>query len=334
MKVAFFDIKDFEKEYFEKNLPPIFERSYTNKSLNYCVELTDFEKNTEIISVFIESELSCNVLTKFPNLKYIVLRSTGFSHVDLLYAKEHNIKVFNAPHYGDSSIAEYVFALLFTLSRNIVASSLALKNQSVEYSKFQGIELREKTIGIVGLGAIGKKVYDIASAIGMKVIYNDIKETPNHNFVSIDKLCTDSDIISINCPLTCETLHLFDESKFHLMKNGVIIINTARGEIIKTCDLYRALLSEKIKYAGLDVIECENILYEDKNNPIDVENVKSDCLRTFYVTKRLLEMDNVLITPHNAYNTIEAKKRILDITIENLISLTKFTNGAKNLVLI
>lgn len=334
MKVLFFDIKPFEKEYLDKNLNSSFEKIYFKHSLNCAFEPDNDTKDADIISVFIDSDLSKKVLDKFPNLKFIVLRSVGYSHVDLLSAKERGIAVFNAPHYGDYSIAEYTFALLLSVSRRIIEASFDIKSQNIDDIKYQGIELYKKTIGIVGLGAIGKKVAEIAQAFSMNVIYHDVIQDKNYNYVSFDDLCRQSDIISINCLLNHNTLYMFNSNKFELMKDGVIIINTARGEVIKTIDLYKALLSKKVAYAGLDVIECENILYEDKENPVDINSMKENCLKNYYVARKLLTMENVLITPHIAYNTIEAKKRILEITVENLISSTKFTSGAKNLVLI
>lgn len=325
MKIAFFDTKPFEKEYLEKNLGEEFQKFYYPHKLDCFTEIKEEIKDIEALSVFIESNLSKNVLEKFPNLKYIALRSVGFSHVDLSYAEEKNIKVMNAPHYGDNSIAEYVFGLLLSISRHISQSSLDVKNQNIDDDKYQGVELLDKTIGIIGLGAIGKKVADIALGFSMKPVYYDITKDENYNYMSLDELLSVSDIISINCPLNSSTLHLLDENKFELMKQGVIIINTARGEIIETAALYKALLCGKVKFAALDVVECENILYEDKENNIDIENVRENCLKNFYITRKLLTMKNVLITPHIAYNTLEAKNRILKITVDNLLSSIKFT---------
>ncbi|MCD8024774.1 MAG: hypothetical protein LUE64_04500, partial [Candidatus Gastranaerophilales bacterium] len=262
-----------------------------------------------------------------------VLRSTGYSHVDLAYTKERNISVFNAPHYGDFSIAEYVFALLLTVSRKILPAVKDIKNGTIVNTKYSGMELCGKTIGIVGLGAIGKKVAEIAKAFSMEVLCYDIKKQEGYRISPLDELCKRADIISINANLTEKTLHMFDYSRFEMMKNGVIIINTARGEIIKTSDLYEALVKQKVKYSALDVIECENLLYSEENNP-DINSVKESCLKNFYTAQKFLNMENVLITPHIAYNTKEAQMRILEITYENLIASTKFTTGAKNLVLL
>ncbi len=334
MKAVFFDIKPSEREYLEKHSVETIESYFYKDSLNpnrhVPVEISD----AEIISVFIDSTVTKNVMEKFPNLKYIILRSVGYSHVDLSFAKERGISIFNAPHYGDYSIAEYTFALLLAVSRKIAKASRDVKEQTVVDEEYQGIELNKKTIGIVGLGAIGKKVAEIAKSFSMNVIYHDIKKEEGYNYTSFDELCRQSDIISINCPLNSKTLYMFDRNRFETMKNGVIIINTARGEIIKTTDLYDALLNKKVAFAALDVVECENIFLREENNKIDINSVKENCLKNYYVTRKLLNMQNVIITPHIAYNTKEARQRILEITVENLISSTKFTNSAKNLVLV
>lgn len=334
MKVAFFDTKPFEKEYLESHLDNSFIKYFYIQSLNIDTPLDDEAKSADIISVFVESDLSRETLEQFPNLKFIILRSVGYSHVDLLYCKENNIHIFNAPHYGDSSIAEYTFALLLSASRHIAEASFDIKNQNVNDDNYQGIELKGKTIGIIGLGAIGRRVAEIAKGFSLKILYYDIIKDNDYEYADLNDICLQSDIISINCPLTNKTLHLIDENKFQLMKNGVIIVNTARGEIIKSSALYDALLSKKVAFAALDVVECETLLYAGEFSKINLDNIKEKCLKNFYVTRKLLNMKNVIITPHIAYNTREAKYRILKLTVGNLISSTKFTNGMKNLVLI
>lgn len=328
MKIAFFDIKPYEKKYLEENLGSDFEKYYFSENLTKETEIEEYIKDAEILSVFIDSNLSYKVLSQFENLKTIVLRSVGYSHVDLVYTKEHNIKVYTAPHYGDHSIAEYTFALLLSVSRNISKSFKDLKEGNISQGdvKYQGIELCGKTIGIVGLGATGKIVADIAQGFSMKPVYYDIKKDERYNYVSFDELCKISDIISINCPLNQNTIHMFDENKFSMMKNGVIIINTARGEVIKTKALYEALLSKKIGFAALDVVECEDVLYENPINALKLDSIKDCCFKNYYLIKKMMNMKNVILTPHIAYDTKEAKRRILEITVQNLISSTKFTN--------
>ena len=176
MKIIFFDTKEYEKEYLEKKLDNSYEKTFLTYSLNGNVEIEDNIKDAEVISCFIDSNLSKKALEKFPNLKFIVLRSVGFSHVDLAYCKEKNIHIFNAPHYGDSSIAEYVFAILLTIIRKVIVAANDVKKQEIEDSKYLGLELFNKTIGIVGLGAIGKRVAEIAKAFSMNVFIMTFKK--------------------------------------------------------------------------------------------------------------------------------------------------------------
>ena len=334
MKAVFFDIKPFEKEYLEKHCDFELEKIFFPHSINSDTKLDEKTLGCEILSVFITSDLSKKVLEKFKNLKFIILRSVGFSHVDISYAKEKGINIFNAPHYGDSSIAEYVFALLLNVSRKIITASDDVKNQTIDDNKYQGIELYNKTIGVIGTGAIGKNVIRIAKAFNMNVICFDKFKSEGYNYVSFDDLLKNSDIISINCPLNAETLHLLNENAFNKMKKGVIIINTARGEIIDTYCLYKALCEKIVSFAAMDVMECEDVLYENKENKIDINLIKEKCFKNHYVAYKLLNMKNVLITPHIAYNTKEAATNILKITVENLKSSIKFTSGAKNLILL
>ena len=328
MKIAFFDIKPYEKEYLEENLSDEIEKIYFSTNINQNTEINDNIKDIEGISIFVDSTLSHKVLSEFKNLKFIYLRSVGFSHVDMVYANENNIKVYTAPHYGDHSIAEYTFALLLSVSRKINESANDVKAGNIIEGdiKYQGTELCGKTIGIVGLGATGKIVADIAKGFSMRPFYYDIKQDERYNYLPLDELCKKSDIISINCPLNQNTIYMFDESKFCLMKDGVIIINTARGEIIKTQALYEALISKKVGFAALDVVECENILYENPENFVKIDAIKDYCFRAYYITRKLMGLKNVILTPHMAYDTKEAKKRILEITVNNIIASTKFTN--------
>ncbi len=328
MKVAFFDTKSFEKEYLEKNLTGDFEKYYFSCSINGNTPIDKSITDIDVLSVFITSDLSKKVLSQFKNLKFIILRSVGFSHVDLAYANEKNIKIYTAPHYGDHSIAEYVFALLLSVSRNIIEAQNDIKNGTIQEGdiKYQGLELCGKTIGIIGLGAIGKIVADIARGFSMNPVYFDINKNEEYKFLPLDELCKVSDIISINCPLNQNTLHLLDENKFSIMKDDVIIINTGRGEIIKTEALYQNLLSKKVKFAALDVVECENVLYENPSFPVPLNSIKEACFKNYYITRKLINLKNVLLTPHIAYDTYEAKQKILEITVQNLIASTKFTS--------
>lgn len=334
MKAIFFDVQPYEEEFLKENIPEGIEPILIKDSLNPSYEPADEIKDAEIISVFVSSTLNDKVLEKFPKLKYILARSVGHSHINLKYCKEHGIKVFNTPHYGDYTVAEYVFGILLDTIRNIGQGARGVKNDKIKMDKYTGVELFNKTLGVIGAGSIGKNVLDIAKGFKMKTLAYDPYPDNKYNYVDLDTLFKESDIISINSPLNEKTRHLINKETIDKMKDGVIIVNAARGEIIDTKALYEALLSGKIAYAALDVIECEEILCTEDKKCTGLDNIKEICLEKFYLNQKLMQLPNVIITPHMAYNTKEAINRILEMTKENLDSCLNFDSGAKNLVLL
>ena len=334
MKILFYDVKKFELDYLlEKNIEKT--ESYFFKNLiNESTYVEEKYLDCDALSVFVSSQLNKKVLSIFKNLKYIFLRSVGYSNVDLEYCKSNNIYVFNAPNFGNSTVAEYVFALLLTLSKKIIQSQNAIYKGEIEQENLRGVELFQKTMGVIGVGAIGRKVINIAHGFGMEVLAYDIKKNGAYNFVELDELLKKSDFISINCPLNEHTRNLIDKIAISKMKRNAIIINTARGEIIDSEALYYALAENKIKGAALDVVECEEYLCQNWKKCKENKELKLTCLKKFFFNQKLLQLPNVIITPHNAYNTKEAQKRILDITIENIKTSFNVSYSAKNLVLI
>lgn len=338
MKIIFYDTKEYEKNFFiEKfeNNGEISAKYFENSLLEGTFVDSEY-KNYDAISIFVNSYLSKDVLEKFPNLKYIFLRCVGYSNIDLNYCKENNILIYNTPNYGNSTVAEYVFCLLLALSKKLIKVQKDLKEAYVDYEEFKGIELNNKTIGIIGLGAIGTKVATIAKGFNMNVLYYDINKNDEFEFSTLENLYKKSDFISINCLLNDSTRKLINKEAFLLMEKRPIIINVARAEIIDTESLYEALVENKIKGAALDVVECEETLCQLRKKCDMDEHYQKYCLKKFLFLQRFLRMENVIITPHNAYNTIEANKRILDMTYENItFNLSKDTNySTKNLVLI
>ena len=334
MKITFFDTLPHEEQFLKEHMLEGLEPVFINTSLHTSIQTPKEALDSEIISVFIPSALNRETLKQFYSLKFIILRSVGFSHVDLSYAKENNIHVFNAPNYGDYTVAEYVFASLLALLRKIPQSNNALRMGNILLDKYIGVELYSKTMGVIGTGAIGSKVVKIAKGFSMEVIATDKVQNTDAEYVSLDELCKRADVISINTPLTPDTLRMFDRNRINSLKKGVIIVNTARGEIIDTDALYDAIVEQRVAYAALDVIECEDILWQKPTRARDFNNIKSNCLKNFLIANRLLKMDNVLITPHTAYDTREATRRILEITLENMKSCLNFDPSAKNQVLV
>ena len=325
--IIFYDTKQYERDFFEQELFDKFNIEFKDFELLPETELSYVEGNAEIISVFTASRLTKETLEKFSNLKLILTRSVGYSHIDIDYCNSKNIIVANTPHYGDYTVAEFSFGILLNLIRRICYGVSELK-QGDMYPETFGMELYDKTIGVIGTGSIGTKTIKIAKGFSMNVMcYDILKNTDIENefnvkYVDLETLCKLSDVISLHAPLTIATYHIINAEKIKLMKENVIIVNTARGELIDTEALYHALLDGKIKGAALDVLEFEDTI--SNKRPGSDLNLKN--LRTSLINTKLLNLDNVIATPHIAYDTKEAVNRILDTTLKNLFEFVEGSN--------
>ncbi len=319
-KAVFFDVKGYEKDIILSNIPQGLEPILIEESFHEGF-LANYDKikDAEILSVFVSSYVRSENLKKLPSLKLILTRSTGFNNVDLAYCRENNIDVLNVPNYGDITVAEFSFALLLSLTRKIDIAYNDIREGQIDMTKYVGMDLYGKTVGVVGTGAIGRHFCKIAGGFGMKVLAYDIRENDEMKkldylqYVPLDNLVEQSDIISLNVPANEHTYHMINEERLNKMKDGVIIINASRGEVIDTQALYNALLSKKVAAAGLDVLECEEAF---SNPQIDCRRV--ECLEKTILNHKLLTMKNVIVTPHIAFDTKEAIGRILSVTFDNL----------------
>lgn len=321
MKTVYFDIENYEERFLraKQNDNCIFVRD----ALNDLEPVNSDYADAEIISVFTTSRVNADVLKQFKNLKLIALRSVGFNHIDLEYCKAHNIVVENSPEYGNQSVAEFALALLMDVLRKVTVSYLEYKNSKVYPTCLMGMELYGKTVGIVGLGAIGSAFARIAHGLGMKILGYDkvekevLKVDLNVTYTDFDTLLRESDFISIHAPMSEENYHMFDESSFDKMKESAILINTGRGELIDTSALFNALVNRKILGAGLDVLENEQTI-TDVDYMIGINRLDKLTLEQTIINSRLFQLDNVILTPHIAYNTREAIDRILNTTLDNI----------------
>ena len=317
--VIFYDTKPYEKDFFEFELNEDKKIIFIDSELLPDKVLSKEEQNAEIISVFTSSRLDKQVLEKFKNLKLILTRSVGYSHIDLDYCNSKNIIVANTPHYGDYTVAEFSFGLLLSLVRRIGYGQHELK-QGDMYPETFGMELYNKTIGIIGTGAIGSKSLKIAKGFSMNIlcfdinINEEIEKEYNAKYVDLDTLCKFSDIIMLHAPLTSHNYHMIDEEKISLMKDTAVIVNTARGELIDTESLYNALIDKKIQGVALDVFEFEETI----SNKRPTEKINFKNLRISLINNKLLNLPNVVATPHIAYDTKEAINRILQKTTKSL----------------
>lgn len=291
----------------------------------------NIHEDAEVVSIFVSSSLTRELLDKMPHLRLIACRSAGFNNVDMAKAKERNIPVVVVPSYGEHTVAEYAFSLLLSLTRMIPETIKSVKEKvCVEPEIIRGIDIHKKTLGVVGTGKIGKRVIEIAKGFGMEVIAYDVYEdkeaavTLGFQYVTLEVLCKESDVITLHSPLTKENHHLLSGELFNSMKDGVYIINTARGELIDTKALIVALDTNKVAACALDVVEGEELLKEHcKITSVQSREPHHLLEESFYINS-LLAHPRVILTPHIAYNTKEAVQRINTTTAENILA---FLNG-------
>lgn len=268
--------------------------------------------DAEVIAVFVDCDVSKAVIEAMPRVKLIVAESTGVDHIDMKYAEERGIKVANVPGYGVSSVAEFTFGLMLNLSRHINLASQEVRDiGKFDVRAFQGFDLQGKTLGIVGTGRIGSHVAEIGRGFGMKVIAFDVHPDQaratelGFTYVTLPELAAQSDVVTLHVPYLPETHHLINAPLFAQMKTGVIIINTARGEVIDTLALVEALKSGKVAGAGLDVLEGERELHKE-GNLIKMQVSEEHDLRPLIGDHMLMDMPNVIVTPHLAFHSKEA----------------------------
>lgn len=321
MKLAFFEIHDWETE--------ILKKTFRNHELKFfSEELSDKNiskiKDCDLISVFIYSKLTPQLLKKLPNLKFITTRSMGLDHIDLKAAKKDNIPVSNAPHYGDNSVAEHTFALILSLSRNIHKAYIRTKNEDYTIEGLKGFDLKGKTLGVIGTGRIGTNVVKIARAFNMPVLASDhhpdkkFSKEYNFKYTTLNDILKHSDIVTLHVQYCKENHHLIDSKAISKMKKGAILINTSRGPVVDTKALLAALNSNHLSGAGLDVIEGEELIKEEKELLHHPGTLNAQKMRQILIDHEILENEKVVFTPHIAFYSQEAVMRILEVTIENI----------------
>lgn len=328
-KVVHFNVDEITRDYYEKNpLPVKAEVVFIEKSPSVlsAAEINAV-KDADVISVFVHAnDVGADVLKRFLSLKLVAVRSTGYNNVDIDYCQKNGIEAVNVPGYGDSTVAEYAFGLMIMATRKIGLAVKEMKTGEVEVDDYLGFDLKGRTLGVVGTGAIGRYAVKIAKGFDMNVIAFDPypnqenAEKMGFSYVSLDEIYAKSDIITLHCPLTKENRHMLNAAAFEKMKDGVVIVNTARGELIDTEALYRALTAGKVKAAGLDVLEDETSLISDDLYLTSAKERDADDLFRSLINHRLLQLDNVVVTPHIAFDSIDAVHRILETTNRNIAS--------------
>ena len=314
-KIIFFDIKDYDKEFFKK-----YEKDYNFEMTFLKVRLTEetanLTKGYDVVCGFANDNINketIDIMAK-NGIKLLAMRCAGFNNVSL--KDIHNrFKVVRVPAYSPHAIAEYTVGLILAVNRKIHKAYVRTREGNFSINGLMGFDLDGKTVGIIGTGKIGQILIKILRGFDMKVIAYDLY--PNQKaadelgfeYVSLDELYAKSDIISLNCPLTKDTKYMIHRRSMLKMKDGVILVNTGRGMLIDSADLVEALKDKKIGAVALDVYEEEeNYFFEDKSNQV----IEDDILG------RLLSFYNVLITSHQAYFTKEAVDAITVTTLNNI----------------
>ena len=314
-KIAFFGAKPYDIASFDKvNEKYNYDIRYYKGHLNpNNVVLT---QDTDAVCIFVNDTADAAVIDAMVDngVKLLALRCASFNNVDLKAAKG-KLPVVRVPAYSPYAVAEYSLALMLSLNRKIHRAYWRTRDGNFSLNGLMGFDMHGKTIGIIGTGKIAKILIRLLKGFGMRILaydlYPDMKFAGEEgiSYVSLDELYRESDIISLHCPLTDQTKYMIDKDSIDKMKEGVMIINTGRGQLINTNDLIEGLKEKKIAAAGLDVYEEEGeYFYEDKSDKIIDDDVLA----------RLLSFNNVIVTSHQAFFTKEALHNIAETTLQNI----------------
>lgn len=333
MKIAVFEAEEWEEEACRR-LQPEHEVSCTRDALN-ALEAPSYA-DAEILSPFVHSNLTAEVLGAFPRLKLVATRSTGFDHIDRDFCEARGIVVSNVPDYGDSTVAEHAFALLLAVARNLIESVERTRHGNFTQSGLRGFELQGKRLGVIGVGRIGRRVIEIAGGFGMSVIAFDLRPDEaaaralGFRYAALEDVLATADILTLHVPATPETAGLVSDREFGLMQPGAVLINTARGSVVSVPALVRALAGGRLRGAGLDVLPQEPLIREEAEVFRDEGSPGNYDLEALVANHVLLRFPNVIVTPHNAYNTDSAVRRIIEATLDNIEAFAR--GEARNVV--
>lgn len=308
-KIAFFDAKTYDIESFN-SINNDYEIHYFESKLNSKTVI--LAEGMDVVCAFVNDEITKEVLDKLNDfgIHLLAMRCAGYNNVDIAaaYKKVHIVRV---PAYSPYAVAEHAMALLLTLNRKTHKAYLRTREFNFNIQGLTGFDLYKKTVGVIGTGKIGLAFIKICKGFGMKILAYDPfpREDVDFEYVTLDELIRQSDIISLHCPLTNDTKHIINEDTISKMKKDVVIINTSRGALIDSLALLNGLKEKKIMSAGLDVYEEEaNLFFEDNSSEI----IQDDILA------RLISLPNVVITSHQGYLTKEALENIAETTLENI----------------
>lgn len=332
LAIACYDVTPQEREYLEQQLAerlPGAAVFWHSEPLTAETAGAESERVTHLC-VFIHSRVDAAALARFPALRGVATRSTGFDHIDLTTCAARDIPVSTVPRYGENTVAEHTFALILDLSRNVHKAYARTVAGNFSLEGLMGFDLKGRTLGVIGVGSIGLHVIRIARAFGMRVVAYDVRPSPlmaevlDFTYASLEDTLTQADIVTLHAPSVPSTYHLINRERLRLMKRGALLINTARGSLVDTEALLWALDEGILAGAGLDVLEGEELITEDQALLARSEQqVTEEQLRTVLRANALLRRPDVVITPHVAFYSQEALRRILDTTVGNLAAMVE-----------
>ncbi|OGH92927.1 MAG: hypothetical protein A2534_03140 [Candidatus Magasanikbacteria bacterium RIFOXYD2_FULL_39_9] len=322
LKIAFYGVWPEMKDYVRSKMSG-FSVAISNEKISE----TNVSTDADVLAVFVEIPVTKKIIEKNTHLKMIATMSTGFDHIDLAAAKANKIPVCNVPTYGENTVAEHAMALILGLTRKLFPSVKRVKEGLYDFHGLRGVDLKGKTLGVIGTGHIGAHLIKMASGFEMNIIAydafpnKDLEKKLGFKYTTLNKLLAQSDIISLHTPLLPATHHLINKENIKKIKKGAYLINTARGALIDPEALVWGLQSNQLAGAGLDVLEDENLI-QNYEQIISCSN--DECkIKTTLLNNIIIDHPNSIVTPHNAFNSAEAIQRILDVTIENIKSFAK-----------
>ena len=313
MKILFYDTKSYDKDSFEQQ-----RRNFSDIQIDYlkadlAPDTAPLARGYDAVCAFVNSNIGTETVQTLHEcgVRGILMRCAGFNNVDMETAQQCGIKVLRVPGYSPEAVAEYAMGLALVACRRMHKAYVRVRENDFSLNGLMGYNFYQKTAGIIGTGRIGAAMARICQGFGMRVAGYDTYQNPDLDFVEylpLDQLLEQSDLISLHCPLTEETYHMINSRTIRKMKDGVVLVNTSRGGLVKTEDLIAGIRARKFFAVGLDVYEEETKnVYEDR----------SDEILEHSVTARLLSFPNVVITSHQGFFTREALCAISRTTLDN-----------------
>ncbi len=328
MKILFYDATNYDKESFDKELMNYPEIEVTYQEIDISLKTVSLAKGYDAICAFVNSDLSAPVIDKLNEIgiKLILLRCAGFNNVALDKTKEYDMTVLRVPGYSPEAVAEHAMTLALAVNRHLHKSYIKVRENNFSLVGLTGINFYQKTAGIIGTGKIGAAMCRICKGFGMRVIAYDMYPNKDLDFVeymALEDVLKQSDLLSLHCPLTEETHHLINKDTIAMMKDDVVFVNTSRGALVNTEDLIQGIRSKKFFGVGLDV-------YEEEGRNV-FENREDELLESS-ITARLLSFPNVIVTSHQGFLTHEALAAISQTTLQNALDFEKGQVTESNLV--